>query len=102
MEGFYEVRKSFRGELKERNEQLGEPVLLLSKALIFEATPTGEHWKCGLEVSEIRAFSAGEIPWRELAFWTATYALQDWSYAREHGLVLPRVWRVGPPRRAKS
>jgi ADP-ribose pyrophosphatase YjhB (NUDIX family) len=70
--------------------------------IVFEAAATGEQWKCGPEVSEIRSFSVEEIPWGELAFWTATYALQDWSYARERGLILPRAWRIGPPRRAKS
>lgn len=70
--------------------------------IVFEAAASGENWQCGPEVSEISAFSANEIPWKELAFWTATYGLQDWVYAAERGLVLPRAGRVGPPRKTTS
>jgi len=68
--------------------------------VIFEAAAGCGAWRSGPEVTEVRVFSVDEIPWEELAFWTATYALEDWVYARERGLVLPRAWRVGPPRKS--
>ncbi|MBM2809809.1 MAG: ADP-ribose pyrophosphatase [Chloroflexi bacterium] len=69
-----------------------------SVTIVFEATTDCVDWRCGEEVSEVAAFSAAEIPWSELAFWSVTYALEDWVYARERGFVLPRAWRIGPPR----
>ncbi len=67
--------------------------------IMFEAAAEHERWKEGPEVTEARAFSRDRIPWKELAFWTATYALEDWVQARETGLTLPRAGRIGPPRR---
>ncbi|NIO08759.1 MAG: NUDIX domain-containing protein [Deltaproteobacteria bacterium] len=67
--------------------------------VIFEATTEHENWKESPEVSEVKSFPVSGIPWDELAFWTAKYALEDWIYTRENGHPLPRAWRVGPPRR---
>ncbi|HLQ22359.1 MAG TPA: NUDIX domain-containing protein [Gemmatimonadales bacterium] len=66
--------------------------------VVFEAAAESERWQSGPEAMEVGAFAAAEIPWPDLAFWTATYALEDWVHARERGLVLPRAWRIGPPR----
>jgi len=49
-------------------------------------------------VSEVAVFAADEIPWTDLAFWSVTYALEDWVHARTQGLVLPRAYRIGPAR----
>lgn len=68
--------------------------------VIFEAAAESDAWRSGPEVTEIETFSVDKIPWKELAFWTAKYALEDWVYARERGLVLPRAWRIGPPRKS--
>ncbi|HSM37793.1 MAG TPA: NUDIX hydrolase [Candidatus Limnocylindrales bacterium] len=46
--------------------------------LIYEATIVGGEPLPGAETSEVRDFSADEIPWRELAFTTAESALRDW------------------------
>ena len=67
--------------------------------IVFEATAEHEDWKDNLEVMEVKSFPMAGIPWNELAFWTARYALEDWVYARERQLALPRAWRVGPARR---
>ncbi len=67
--------------------------------VLFEATAEHENWKDSPEVMEVKSFPMGDIPWNELAFWTAKYALEDWVYARERQLALPRAWRVGPARR---
>ncbi len=66
--------------------------------VVFAARAADARWQTGDEAAAIRAFGASEIPWDALAFWTATYALQDWVQARERGLLLPRAWRVGPAR----
>ncbi len=67
--------------------------------IVFEAIAKREEWKDSPEVMEVKSFPIDEIPWEELAFWTAKYALEDWAYARERQLALPRAWRVGPARR---
>jgi ADP-ribose pyrophosphatase YjhB (NUDIX family) len=69
-----------------------------SITVVFEARAEGAPRVNDDEVLETGVFAAAEIPWGDLAFWTATYALEDWVYARERGLTLPRAWRVGPPR----
>ena len=70
--------------------------------IVFEATAEHEDWKDSSEVMEVKSFPMPGIPWNELAFWTARYALEDWVYARERQLALPRAWRVGPARRDNS
>jgi ADP-ribose pyrophosphatase YjhB (NUDIX family) len=70
-----------------------------SVTIMFEAASGNEEWRVGPEVMEVGAFSRDRIPWKELAFWTATYALEDWVFSRERGLTLPRAWRTGPSRR---
>jgi ADP-ribose pyrophosphatase YjhB (NUDIX family) len=110
--GYLEEGETFEdAALRETREETGLEVKLTglvgvysrpggrTVTIVFEAAAVGNNWQCGPEVREISAFSADEIPWRELAFWTATYTLEDWVYARERGLVLPRVGRVGPPRK---
>lgn len=72
-----------------------------SVTVMFEASCDGQKWQPGPEVTEIAAFAPSEIPWSELAFWTTTYALEDWVRARQDGLTLPRAWRVGPPRASR-
>ena len=69
-----------------------------SITVVFEAQCDGEDWRCGQEVSEVAAFAADDIPWTDLAFWSVTYALEDWVHARTQGLVLPRAYRIGPAR----
>ncbi len=39
--------------------------------IVFEATAEREEWKDSPEVMEVKSFPASEIPWEELAFWTA-------------------------------
>lgn len=70
-----------------------------SVTVVFEAMAADDDGRPGPEVTEVRSFAPGEIPWGELAFWSVTYALEDWVYARERGLALPRAWRIGPARR---
>lgn len=70
-----------------------------SVTVMFEAATHSEDWQGGEEVLEVKAFGISDIPWGELAFWTATYALEDWVYKRERALTLPRPWRIGPGRR---
>ena len=69
-----------------------------SVTIVFEAAAEDRSWTAGPEVTEVCAFSPDQIPWNELAFWTARYALEDWVHARERSLTLPRAWRVGLPR----
>jgi ADP-ribose pyrophosphatase YjhB (NUDIX family) len=69
-----------------------------SITVVFTAAAEHAQGAPGPEALEVRAFAPAEIPWDELAFWTATYALEDWVYARERGLALPRAWRIGPAR----
>lgn len=70
-----------------------------SITVVFEAAARKEDWQGGVEVLEVDAFRADDIPWKELAFWTANYALEDWVHKRQHNLVLPRAGRIGPARR---
>ncbi len=67
--------------------------------IVFEAAADREDWHDSPEVMEVKSFPVADIPWDQLAFWTAKYALEDWVYARERQLALPRAWRVGPGRR---
>jgi ADP-ribose pyrophosphatase YjhB (NUDIX family) len=69
-----------------------------SVTVVFESSAKTRCWNGGPEVTEVGAFPPDGIPWEELAFWTAAYALQDWVDARRRGMVLPRAWRIGPPR----
>jgi len=97
--------------LRETNEETGLEVTITgllgvysrpggrTVTVVFEAAAEDTAWNAGPEVTEIRAFATDQIPWEQLAFWTATYALEDWVYAQERGLTLPRAWRVGSPRR---
>ena len=96
--------------LRETNEETGLDVRITgllgvysrpggrTVTIVFEAAAEDIAWNAGPEVTEIRAFQRDQIPWDELAFWTARYALEDWVYVHERGLTLPRAWRVGSPR----
>jgi ADP-ribose pyrophosphatase YjhB (NUDIX family) len=110
--GYLEMGETLEeGAIRETREETGLDVKIMgllgvysrpggrSVAIMFEGKAEGEDWRAGPEVMEVGAFSAASIPWNELAFWTATYALEDWVRNREHNLVLPRAWRIGPPRR---
>jgi ADP-ribose pyrophosphatase YjhB (NUDIX family) len=66
--------------------------------VVFEARAERAEEHSNVEVLEVRTFSAAEIPWDAIAFWTATFALEDWVFARERRQALPRAWRIGPPR----
>jgi len=48
--------------------------------IVFEATPLGTPC-AGEEASEVRLFSARDLPWPELAFWSTAAALRDSGFA---------------------
>ncbi len=110
--GYLETNETLEaGAIRETREETGLEVKIngllgvysrpggRTVTIIFEAIAEREEWTENPEVSEVRSFPASDIPWDELAFWTARYALEDWVYARDRQLALPRAWRVGPPRR---
>ena len=96
------------GALRETREETGLAVTLTGVlgvyprpggrivTVIFQAAVDREEGPPDGEVLEVRAFAADQLPWDEIAFWTAMYALEDWLYARERGAVLPRPGRIGP------
>jgi ADP-ribose pyrophosphatase YjhB (NUDIX family) len=109
--GYLEAGETLEaGALRETEEETGLAVEITgllgvysrpsgrSITVVFGATADSDRGEPGAEALEVRAFAPADIPWDELAFWTATYALEDWLYARERGLMLPRAWRVGPAR----
>jgi ADP-ribose pyrophosphatase YjhB (NUDIX family) len=67
-----------------------------SVTVVFTAAGQGTPTPLDGEALECRAFAPGELPWNELAFWTAIFALEDWVYVRTLGLTLPRAERNGP------
>jgi len=69
-----------------------------SITIVFLAAAERDDWAPGPEALEVKAFEPGQIPWDGLAFWTVTYALEDWLHVCERELSLPSAWRVGPPR----
>ena len=110
--GYLETNETLEaGAIRETREETGVEVKIngllgvysrpggRTVTIVFEATAEREEWKDRPEVMEVKSFPSSEIPWEELAFWTAKYALEDWVYARERQLTLPRAWRVGPARR---
>lgn len=44
--------------------------------IVYEATALGTP-RATAEATEVRAFTAGEVPWDELAFWSTAAALRD-------------------------
>jgi ADP-ribose pyrophosphatase YjhB (NUDIX family) len=110
--GYLEMGETLEeGAVRETREEIGLDVDITgllgvysrpggrSITVVFQAEARREDWDGGPEVLEVDSFRAAEIPWRELAFWTAQYALEDWVRTREHNLALPRAWRVGPAAR---
>ncbi len=57
--------------------------------LVFEARIVGGETRQTPEALEIRAFSAAEIPWPELAFSTSFWALRDWVERRDGEAAVP-------------
>ena len=110
--GYLETSETLEaGAVRETREETGLEVVISgllgvysrpggrTVTVVFEATAEREDWKETSEATEVKSFPAQSIPWDQLAFWTTTYALEDWVHAREKKLPLTRAWRVGPPRR---
>jgi ADP-ribose pyrophosphatase YjhB (NUDIX family) len=79
------VADAARRETREEMEidvELGPLVGVYSRAedrvvlVVYAATPLGVPTTTE-EATEVRAFSPGELPWDELAFWSTAQALQD-------------------------
>ncbi len=49
--------------------------------LIVYAATTCDQPRTSEEATEVRAFAADELPWKELAFWSTEIALQDFAAA---------------------
>ncbi len=109
--GYLEAGETLEaGAIRETREETGLEVRLdgllgvysrpggRSITIVFQAAADRDDWTPGAEATQVGAFAPDQIPWHELAFWTATYALEDWLHAREEQLILPRAWRVGPAR----
>jgi 8-oxo-dGTP diphosphatase len=62
--------------------------------IVFEAFALGEP-RTTPEAVEVRAFTAEELPWSELAFWSTECALRDSLKLADHGDAAPTARRWG-------
>ena len=82
--GFVELGESVeQAARRETREEMGIDVDLDGLVgvysrpnVVFEASAIGTP-RAGEEASEVRLFSAGDLPWTELAFWSTAAALRD-------------------------
>ena len=110
--GFLEVGESVqegaRRETEEETElrvEVGRLVGIYSRphvgiiTVVFESTVVGGRPEPAAETSEVRAFTADEIPWDELAFSTVESALRDWvaSLPGRGPRVQPELYVQGDP-----
>src|SRR5579862_1715698 len=105
--GYLEVGETLEeGAIRETKEETGLDVEITGLAgvysrpggraitIAFQAKAPTDSWSPGPEALEVAAFPADAIPWDELAFWTATYMLEDWLHAQTHNLTPPRAYRI--------
>ena len=60
--------------------------------LVFEARIVGGEARQTPEALDVRAFSAAEIPWSDVAFSTSFWALRDWVERRHPGTPVPAAY----------
>ena len=61
--------------------------------LVFEARIVGGVARATPEALEVRAFSAGAVPWDGIGFKTTFWALHDWVRTRHPDVPLPSAFR---------
>jgi ADP-ribose pyrophosphatase YjhB (NUDIX family) len=66
--------------------------------VLFRATLAEPGWAAGPESLEVRPFAWDEIPWHEIAFPSARWALEHWHRTRGQVLGMPATNPVEDPR----
>ena len=57
--------------------------------LMYRAKLVAPHFAAGSESLEVRLFAWDDIPWTEIAFPSARWALQHWHQSRHETLIVP-------------